>query len=254
MENVFHLVLITVCMFLNGCGVSKELEPKKESKVETSVATEVETSGSDTDEGEETESAPGEEEAALREKMEDEVIDLWTMYLEDRDTSSKDSRWTDMHGLASSLVRYVRKYQTEGVMHMKEKVYLPEHENVHLLIATMVTFESALWPEVVGSMGEVGLLQVHGVALNGFKPEDVKRNPDLGLKLGIRWLTKQIPYCNVPRGDQWTDDDWLGPLSIYGGGVNRAKKNGKCLNFKVSKRRIEYTKLYRDRINSKYSV
>lgn len=249
MEKLFHVVLMSTCLLLNGCP-QDEVEDEETVQVDTEIYQQTILDESLIEEP----LSPEEEEEQLRQEMKDEVVSLWKIYLEDHDASSKDERWDVLDEYANSLVKYVRKFQTEGVKKGKEIVRLPEHENVHLLLATMVTFETALYHELVGPIGEVGLLQTHGVALNGFKSAAVQRNPDLSLMLGVRWLTLQLPYCERPSDDEWCDDDWLGPLSIYAGGLRKAKRNGKCLKFKVSKKRVEYTKYYRDRIDSSSSV
>lgn len=249
MKKLLHVVLMSTCLLLNGCPQDEE-EVEDTEQIDTDIYQQTVLDDSLLEE----QLSPEEEEEQLRQEMEDEVISLWRIYLEDHDTGSKDKRWDVLDQFAHSLIKYVRKFQTEGVKKGKEIIRLPEHENVHLLLATMVIFETALYHEAVGPIGEVGLLQTHGVALNGFKPAYVQRNPDLGLMLGVRWLTLQLPHCERPSDSEWCDDDWLGPLSVYAGGLKKAKRNGKCLKFKVSKKRVEYTKYYRDRIDSSSSV
>jgi len=249
MEKLFYVVLMSICMFLTGCP-QDEVKVKGAEQVHTDFYQQTILDNSIIKE----QPTEEEKEQQLRESMEDEVVSLWKIYLEDNKASSKDGRWDVLDEFAHSLVKYVRKFQTEGIKRGKKIIRLPEHENTHLLLATMVTFETALYHEAVGPIGEVGLLQTHGVALNGFKPAHVQRNPDLGLMLGVRWLTLQVPHCDKSTDSKWCDDDWLGPLSIYVGGLRKAKRNGRCLKFKVSKRRVEYTKYYRNRIDSSLSV
>ncbi len=176
---------------------------------------------------------------------------LWETFFDDESARPSDKRRDRFHEFAEYLVDIVIMYQNKPTDIGGQ---LPKHRNVHLLFATMVTIESSVDHTVVGPgpRHEVGLLQCHGEALVGYDPATVRRNPRLGLLLGIRWAASKVPKC--PRKDildqGWDDYDWLGPLSLYAGGAARAKrKNGTCKHFPVSRKRVDRTLMYRTRID-----
>lgn len=180
-----------------------------------------------------------------RERMVREVVTIWEMFFEDDNASIDDSRRERFDEFAEYLVDAVLMYQ-ENPTDIGGQ--LPVDSKAHLLLATMVTVESSVTFDVVGRKNEVGLLQIHGKALGGHKPAEVQKNPRLGLILGVRWLAAQIPVC-FPDGmpDSWSDDNWVGPLSLYAGGP-KAFKAGKCLRFRVAKSRIAMMKQYETRL------
>ena len=56
----------------------------------------------------------------------------------------------------------------------------------------MVAKETAVIPTVRGSIGEVGLLQVHGEAQYGFTVQEILDEPKKGLLAGVRWMTSKL--------------------------------------------------------------
>jgi len=183
-----------------------------------------------------------------RERMVREVVTVWELFFEDDKASATDPRRERFDEFAEYLVDAVLMYQ-ENPTDIGGQ--LPTESKAHLLLATMVTGESSVTFDVVGryfEKNEVGLLQTHGKALGGHKRAKVRKNPKLGLMLGVRWLAAQIPKC-FPDGmpDSWDDENWVGPLSLYAGGP-KAFKAGKCLKFKVAKSRIAMMKQYETRI------
>jgi len=187
-----------------------------------------------------------------REQMVREVVMLWNMFFDDSHASADDSRRQAFDSLAEHLVNAVMLYQDKrtdlgGIM--------PGHKNDHLIVAFMVARESSVIADVQNtrpnSKGEVCLLQLHGAALAGHTKKEVRSNPELCLMLGVRWIASQIPHCQqVPNMiDEWTDDDWVGPLSLYAGGPNALRKDGRCREFSQIRSRVQAVKMYRMRID-----
>lgn len=175
-----------------------------------------------------------------------EVVLLWTMFLDHGGASPDDSRRDKLEDYAEHLVDAVTVYQnTETDIGGR----LPKGKNSHLIVAQSISQESSIRPGVVGrKKGEVGLLQVHGIALAGVEPEVVKNNPKVGIFLGVRWLAASVDSC-FPRGfddDKWTDDNWIRVLSVYQAGEKRAiGKNGRCKRLGVSRKRVRKMNMYR---------
>jgi len=187
-----------------------------------------------------------------RDVMIDEITMVWEMFFEDGGASATDPRRLRFHEFAGYLADAVLMYQRNPT---EIGGQLPVHKNVHILLAVKITKESSVTHDVVGPQSEVGLLQIHGVALAGYDPEIVKHNPKLGLMLGVRWLASRVPKCPLRRikGDDrgWDDYDWLGPLSVYaGGGKAISARTGKCYAFDIAKERVDLTRLYRMRIDA----
>jgi hypothetical protein len=184
-----------------------------------------------------------------KERMVQEVVTLWEIFFDDDRAPKNDPRREHFFEYAEYLVNAVLMYQNTptdlgGI--------LPRHRNTHLLLAQMITKESSVIPSVRGKRGEVCLLQIHGPGpLVGHKKKQVSENPKLCLLLGTRWLASRLPKC-FPNGvpEDWSDEDWLGPLSLYaGGGKAYDNKKRRCKKFGVAKERIEKMKYYRTRID-----
>jgi hypothetical protein len=179
-----------------------------------------------------------------------EVVSLWELFFEDEGASRHDPRRNNFHEYAEYLVEAVEMY-TENPTDIDGQ--LPKHRNVHVLLAYMVTRESSVTADAEGPLGEVGLLQIHGLALAGYSKEKVKNNPKLGLLLGVRWLASRLPKCPKSKdlfGVGWDDWDWVRPLSLYAGGFRaRNKRTGQCKEFDVAKQRVEGALFYRTRVD-----
>ncbi|MCK4792578.1 MAG: hypothetical protein KAV87_53105 [Desulfobacteraceae bacterium] len=190
-----------------------------------------------------------------KEQMIAEVVMLWEMFFDDENASPSDPRRMKFQEYASYLVDSILLFQDRPTAIGGQ---LPKSNNLHALIATMVTFESSVTSGVIGmykNKREVGLMQVHGKALAGFTREQVVSNPKLGLLLGIRWLAAQIPTC-YPHGapDYFSYEDWLGPLSVYAGGPNAIRGNGSCKRFDISRKRVNRMMMYEKRIDYEMSL
>lgn len=180
-----------------------------------------------------------------------ETVKLWELFFDADGAPMNDPRRDTFEHYAEYLADTVIAYQNRET---DIGGRLPKHENTHLMIASLITKESSVDPSVIGrSHGEVGFLQLHGKALGGIKPEVVRQKPKLGIYLGVRWLAAQIPKC-FPEGvedNKWRDEDWLGPLSVYGGGEQKAiRKDGTCKVFKVSKKKLKKMQMYRSWIDA----
>lgn len=184
-------------------------------------------------------------------KMADEIQQYWIFYY--RLETALKKPWP----ITAKNLRDFRQYSrdlAEIVEYYKENETdiggkLPDHENIHIFFAMMVGKESGVNSKAVGKRGEVGLIQVHKTALNGYNRLLVKATPRLGLELGVRWMTSKLSVCRRDIDlDNWTDEDWLGPLTIYaaGEGEGRAKR-GRCAVIGLAKRRVGLIKRFRDK-------
>lgn len=199
----------------------------------------------------ESESAEGTDSSPDRDLMVREVEMLWTMWFDDEGAKQTDSRRDRFEEYAEDLVDAVIMYQQEPTDIGGQ---LPGHQNDHLVMAFMAAKESSVTADVVGkSHQEVGLMQLHGVSLAGYAPEKVQHNAKLGVLLGVRWLTSQLPKCKTNPGlfdTEWEDADWVGPLSVYAGGPKALRKDGRCARYGEMRERIDKVRFYRSRIDA----
>lgn len=179
------------------------------------------------------------EEEDIRGKRIDKIVAMWNLWFEEQGTSAEDYRRDRLYEFATYIVDSVDYYQNHTT---DIGGRLPPGEEIDLLVAVIATKESSLNPDVVGKLGDVGLLQVNGVALAGLKAEKVRKNPELGIRLGVRWLAHKTESC--PGHVVKNIDDMVQPLSLYAGGPKNAIKNGKCLSFSIAKERVNKAKTY----------
>ena len=187
-----------------------------------------------------------------RDIMVSETVQVWTMFYEDEMAPADDPRRQYFQEYAEYLADYILMYENAPTDIGGQ---LPISKDTHVLLATMITKESSVTADVVGKMGEVGLMQLHGVALAGYDPQVVRNNPKVGVMLGVRWFAYQASLCKPTRipsdNDGWRLDDWLGPVSSYAGGPNAInKKTGKCYSFQLARDRVALTRLYKTRLVS----
>lgn len=183
-----------------------------------------------------------------RDEIVNEIVLYWQIFFEDEDAPMLDKRRARFEWYANLVYDAVRYYQ-EHETDIGGR--LPRCRGAFQLAASIVTFESSVNHTVVGSEPrlEVGLFQVHGRALAGYKRDAVRKNAWLGVRLGVRWLASRIPMC-YPDGINdaaWNDGDWMGPMSVYAAGDN-GMWNGKCLKLRVARKRIDRMIEYRERI------
>ena len=100
--------------------------------------------------------------------------------------------------------------------------YAEQHAIDPLLLAVTISLESSWMPDVVGTKGERGLTQVHGVAARGYDLTSAEQQ----IEAGASWLAKCIDDCG----------SILGGLSKYQAGTS-------CRPHKASRKRL---RLYRE--------
>jgi len=187
-----------------------------------------------------------------KEKMITDIIAVWTMFLDDAKCNKKDPRRKDFPIFAEELADAIIMYQDNPTDIGGQ---LPKEREISILLAVNVTKESSLYSNLVGAdpRNEVGLMQVHGVALAGYNPKLVQENSRLGLLLGVRWFASRMNKCKTNRvsGDNvsFRIEDIIGPQTLYQAG-GKALKNGKCQKYGVARKRINLTKLYISRIDT----
>ena len=177
--------------------------------------------------------------------MKRDVVDLWTLYLNDGNARDNDRRRERIKEYAGYLVDSVLYYQNNQV----NGHYLPKKRSTHLIVATNVVFESAIYSDVISKKGAVGLMQVmpRTPAINGYRSKKVQNDPKLGIDLGVRWLTHCMSECANVDADNWNDDYWKEVISVYVAG-SKAKKGKKCKVLKVAKLRYNKMMKYKKRI------
>jgi len=186
-----------------------------------------------------------------RTQMIEDIIQVWEMFLDDAECKQRDPRRMNFSVFAEELADAIIMYQNNPTDIGGQ---LPKDRNIHILMAVIVTKESSIVHNAVGAAPrfEVGLMQIHGVALAGYNPDLVQHSSRLGLLLGVRWFAAQMDDCKIHRipGDnqEWRVDDLVGPMSVYAGGSKAIKKNGTCFRYKVARERVNLTKLYLTRI------
>ena len=103
------------------------------------------------------------------------------------------------------------------------------HEIPPLLLAVTVKRESSFQHDVTGSIGEVGLVQVHGLAAS--RCNDLDSIPGQ-LDCGAAWLRKSFEVCG----------DWRGAVTVYMSGQCSAGKRS-ALGKAVTSRLNQWRKL-----------
>lgn len=178
-----------------------------------------------------------------------DVVSLWEMFFDDDNAPPSDWRRKNFEKYAYYLVNAVQMYQ-DGPTDIGGQ--LPKDRSTHLIAAQIVTKESALRSKVVGRLGEVGLMQVmpRGPTIAGHRPQRVRRDPELGIRLGVRWLAYSVGRCGGDL-DEWSDDDWLGPMSFYSAGGKVRRRNGSCKVLDIARERFKKTLNYRQRMDIK---
>lgn len=181
-----------------------------------------------------------------------EAVTLWNLYYDDDSARADDPRRDYFGEIGGYLADAVHMYQ-ESPTDIGGQ--LPGHRDDHLVVAYMWAEESSVTPGAVGtSHGEVGLGQVHGIALAGYDPDKVKNNPKLGALLSVRWIAYSLSQCKQEGGVYgdsfaWELSDWAGPLSAYAGGPKAIRKDGSCYRYEEIVKRINRIRMYRNRID-----
>jgi hypothetical protein len=187
-----------------------------------------------------------------RQRMIREIIGIWRLFFKDEAVKPEDPRWSKIPIYAAQLTDAITIYQETET---DRGGRLPVHDSTHRIMAVMVTLETALRAKIQrkSRQREVGLMQVHGHALAGYSRARVRRTPFLGLLLGARWVAVSINEC-LPDGfdDQsWELTSWFGPLSAYGAGSGKAKRDdGTCKTFPIAIARVNLVRMYMKRIKN----
>lgn len=125
---------------------------------------------------------------------------------------------------------------------------LPKGDETYLFFAMMVAKETAVIPTKRGKIGEVGLIQVHGPAQNGWTIREILDDPRKGLIAGVKWMTSKFKTCrkNVDYYN-WETPDWQYPLSIYAAGEGNGRvRKGNCTTIRVAIQRVNLLQRYLD--------
>jgi hypothetical protein len=169
-----------------------------------------------------------------------DIVTTWTNRFNEAGASKDDSRRNNFYMYAKAIVEVLRYYQNPEFKDLRQ-YSMPDTRYTHILIAEMIYRETSVDHTVMAksSRKEVGLIQVHGIALKGHTRAEVRRDYKLGIYLGIDWLAHMISECNMEADDIVNPKDWLGPLCVYGAGAKRAIKNGHCItSMKFAKERV----------------
>lgn len=186
-----------------------------------------------------------------KEIMAKEIVYIWEMFFNDQGASPTDPRREMFQYYAEEIAESIEYFKlNEADIGGK----LPDHRSTHLMIAEMITRESSVNPHVVGKKKkEVSMFQMHGEALGGYPRQFVRKETGLAALLGVRWIAHHISLCsNVNSLDNWTNEDWVRPISAYGAGIAKTYKNKKrktCKKFTFAKRRVKRMKSYALRID-----
>lgn len=104
------------------------------------------------------------------------------------------------------------RYFEEARQYVPQVVAAAKAERLDpLLVAIVVSAESTWKPKAVGAVGEIGLMQVQGVATKGFDVSTVEGN----LAAGCAWLASRIRRYGLEDG-----------ITAYIGSNERAQKRG----------------------------
>lgn len=231
---VDKIIIVVLVFLLNSCSCVEE-----QGEIEAGDRIEIVDAGEDASIKEAEIS-----EQNKQSKMIDEVVEFWNLIFDDVGASRDDARRARMPEYAEIIVKY-----TEFFKHHPDYP-LPQDDRIHLLLAYMMYKECSLYPRAIGrSHKEVGSFQLHGEALQGYTRKQVRNNTDLGIFLGIKWFAKEgIHKCNLDL-DDWEFRDFLGPISVFGGGERRAIKHGRCITrWKYSKDRVNQTEILYERM------
>lgn len=179
-----------------------------------------------------------------RELIKSDVHTIWNWWLDEQGVNKNHPGRKRLEKFAGHVADAVTYYQTH-----KTNVggILPLGRDTHIIIAVKVIKETAIKPWVIGKKRhEVGLMQVHGEALDGHRRREVINNPRLGVFLGVRWLAYHAQFCGKDPTAVWTAEDWLGTLTIYGAGLRAGRKGKECKIMSFAIRRVNTTIKYRE--------
>lgn len=178
-----------------------------------------------------------EEKVITREERIKEVIGVWELFFKDGNAPLDDPRRAYFEEYAGYVIDAVDKHKDQ----------LHGYKNMDILVATFITIESSVTKGKVGKRGEVGLMQTMGVALGGYKVEEVHNDPELSIFVGTNYLVRIAEqYC---PGSVY-DDDWIGAVTVYSYAPEYSLTNGVCNKLPIAKEKINLVKRYRWRLNN----
>lgn len=197
-----------------------------------------------------------------KEAMIKDIIAVWDLFFEDGNANPDDDRRINFRTYAEYVAKWVIRCQDKDVtLNIEGKEItlpnrLPKHRSTHIMIATLITKESSVRANVIGAAPrfEVGLMQVWSTALQGYRREEVKKNPELGVMLGVEWVALSISQCESRHvwDKDWNINDWKKPITIYGSKPTKVwidPKKKTCRIFKHGKERTKLVSNYIARIN-----
>jgi hypothetical protein len=188
--------------------------------------------------------------------MENEITNLWSIYLKEQGFTLGEARKVQLETLAHDLARATEKYQRvpsnwKWWRPTRVGTPLPKKADAHLVLATIAAMESKVDPQAVGKLGEVGILQCHKWCRERYSPQEIKNNPQLGIELGVRFLAKSIDQCGIRLDSMVSkerqDEAWSKPVSVYGAG-NNAIENSRCIAKQFARWRVSEMKRFRTKI------
>lgn len=187
-----------------------------------------------------------------------DIILVWELAFEAKGVSTERIRHkfpVYARYISDAVDIYKRPHQIED-----RRIWLPNHRSTHIIAAVVAFMESRLRHKTIGEAHrEVGIFQVHGKALAGFKRKEVRNSPELGILLGVRWLTYSLSQCSksrrkILRGKPWSINDWLGPISVYAAGPKVIQSKGKCRVLRLTRYRISMVRKLMRKIDRKLAA
>jgi hypothetical protein len=194
-------------------------------------------------------------------EMQQEIMRMWNTWYKEQDIwtqkelKENKKNWPE---LAKELANSVKKYQHTPVQVYEwknKKVKLPIGKDVHLMAGMMAIYETKVRNDIIGDLGEIGILQCHpkwclvrNKELNKLpietRKEYAKKNPKLNLDAAIKHLTVSYGICNKKVREL---DDWAYSVAHYGTG-SLALENGHCIKRNFAKSRVYRMQSYRKKI------
>lgn len=263
-QALISTIFISLSLIFTACSQTDKnihkVKPKVKHHVETTLVVKHEINKT-IDTELDTKLAKVEISLTNREIMVNEIKEVWELFFKDYNIKQTDPRRAHFDEYSNYIANSIIMFQNNDININGHISRLPKHRSVHLVIATVITKESSVNHTVIGAAPrfEVGLMQIWGVALNGYNPDTVRKNPELGVILGIRWMTHMLSQCKTYRMKEdkegWRNTDWLGPLTMYGAKPKNVWKDRKkkiCKVFPHAKERVELLNMYETRIDAKY--
>lgn len=196
-------------------------------------------------------------------EMQQEIITMWTLWLDNQDQWTQGKLKTETEkwpNLALDIAKSIKKYQRTPIQiyDWKDKTTtLPIGKDLHLIIGSMATFETNVRNGLEGKLGEIGIIQCHPRYCLVRNPElsklpikerkkKAKNNPNLNIDASVQHLAVSYGICNKKINNS---NDWAFSVAHYGAGTKAIEKN-KCMSRNFAKARISRMKKYRKKIRN----